>query len=342
MISQETIKTENSFLRIKDKYIKSKNYPCVIVLTGKEKLFKKSLISELKSNIFTDSGDIEMNFNIYYDKSDATYGEPIEVASTAPFGGEKRLIVVFNYQAFTEKNDFLEYIIKPSKSTVLILESEQKLKDDPLYKYVFKKKEIGKIDFIDFPEPNESDFETLIRSYISFAQKKISNDAVNYLLQNLNQDYTSLYSELDKIINYHSDKNFLDEEDIKDFTHMSRHATVFDFINALLSRNRKECFSIMPHLENDASTSVSLILNSFSILYYLKIFPPQTTLNEISKITGSNIYALEKTKPFVNMFTVREINDIVNRLYNLNILSVTTPQNVFKCRFNLFVFAITK
>lgn len=53
--------------------------------------------------------------------------------------------------------------------------------------------------FINFPLPEEKDFKGLINAYMNKKEKKISSDAIEYLINNINLDYNSLYSELDKI-----------------------------------------------------------------------------------------------------------------------------------------------
>lgn len=339
MIKQNVVKTETSFKKVKDEYLKKDLKYGVLVLCGKEKLFKKALIASIHSNIFSNDGDSEMNYSIYYDKNDSIGFSPLDVADTPPFGSNLRLITIYGYENFNE--DFLEYAINPSKTSLVILESEHKLEDDPLYKY-FLNKNSDSIYFIDFPLPDEKDFKNLITAYISKFGKKISLEALEYMINNINLDYNSLYSELSKICDYNSEKEYLSLDDIKDFTHISKNKSVFDFLDAVFERDRKKCFTIMSHLEKDATGSLTLMMNNFIALYYMKIFAPQTTLNEISKITKIPIFILTKKKPAVANFTIKEITSIISKILRLNILNVTAPQNVFKAHFDMLLFTITK
>ena len=293
----------------------------------------------MHSYMFLDEGDSEMNYSVFYDKNDAVGFAPLEVADTPPFGSKLRLIVIYKYNNFQE--DFLEYCSNPSKTAIVILETESSLEEDPIYKYFSKKQNSNNIYFIDFPLPDENDFRGLINAYANKQGKKISSDAVEYLINNINLDYDSLYSELDKICSY-NDKDYLNIEDIMDFTYVSKNRNIFDFLDAVFERDRKKCFSIMHRLDQDASSSLTLMMNNFMAIYYMKIFTPQTTLSEISKLTKIPEFILKKKKNSLRLFSLDEVINIMSKISYLNTLSVTTPVNVFKAHFELFLFTITK
>ena len=200
-----SVKTELAFQKVKDEYIKEPFNYGIYILTGKERLFKKAFIASMHSYMFPDEGDSEMNYSVFYDKNDAVGFAPLEVADTPPFGSKLRLIVIYKYNNFQE--DFLEYCSNPSKTSIVILETESSLEEDPIYKYFSKKQNANNIYFIDFPLPDENDFRGLINAYVNKQGKKISTDAVEYLINNINLDYDSLYSELAKICNY-NDKDY--------------------------------------------------------------------------------------------------------------------------------------
>ena len=269
-MNKVSVKTEIEFQKVKDNYIKEPFKHCIYVLTGKERLFKKAFIAAMHSSMFPDEGDSEMNYSVFYDKNDAVGFMPLEVADTPPFGSKLRLIVIYKYNNFQE--DFLDYCSNPSKTSIVILETESSLEEDPIYKYFSKKKDANNIYFIDFPLPDEKDFRGLITAYIIKQGKKRSSEAIEYLINNINLDYDSHYSELAKICSY-NDKEYLNVEDIADFTYVSKNRNIFDFLDAVFERNRKKCFSIMHRLDQDASSSLTLMMNNFLAIYYMKIFP---------------------------------------------------------------------
>ena len=339
MINAISIKTELDFKKLKDNYIKEPFKYGIYILTGKERLFKKSFIAAMHSAIFKDEGESEMNYNIFYDKNDAIGYSPLEIADTPPLGSKIRVIVIYKYNNF--QDDFLDYCSNPSKSSIVILETENELKEDAIYKYFSKKQNINYLHFINFPLPEEKDFKGLINAYMNKKENKISSDAIEYLINNINLDYNSLYSELDKICNY-NDKEYLNIEDIIDFTYVSKNKNIFDFLDAVFERNRNKCFSLMNRLDQDASSSLTLMMNNFIALYYMKIFPPQTALNDISKITKIPTFILIKKKNSLKLFSLSEIVDIISKISYLNTLSVSVPNNIFKARFELMLFNITK
>lgn len=339
MVNKFSVKTEIEFQKVKDNYAKEPFKYGVYVLTGKERLFKKAFIAAMHSFMFPDEGDSEMNYSVFYDKNDAVGFTPLEAADTPPFGSKLRLIIIYKYNNFQE--DFLEYCSNPSKTSIVILETENSLSDDPIYKYFSKKQNVNNIHFIDFPLPDEKDFRGLINAYINKHGKKISSDAADYLINNINLDYDSLYSELSKICNY-NDKEYLNVEDIADFTYVSKNRNIFDFLDAVFERDRKKCFSIIHRLDQDAYSSLTLMMNNFLIIYYMKIFAPQTTLSEISKITKTHEFLLKRKKSVLKLYTAEEAVSIISKISYLNTLSVTAPNNIFKAHFELFLFTITR
>lgn len=339
MINAISIKNELDFKKLKDNYIKEPLKYGVYMLAGKERLFKKSFIAAVRSSAFKDESESEMNCNIFYDKNDAAGYSPLEIADTPPLGSQIRVIAIYKYNNF--QDDFIEYCSNPSKSSIVILETENNLEEDPVYKYFSKKQNINYLHFINFPLPDEKDFKGLINAYMNKNEKKISSEAIEYLINNINLDYDSLYSELDKICSY-NDKEYLNIEDIIDFTYISKNKNIFDFLDAVFERNRKKCFGMMNRLDQEASSSLTLMMNNFIALYYMKIFPPQTALNEISKITKIPTFILMKKKNSLKLFSLQEIVKIISQISYLNTLSVTVPNNVFKARFELMLFTITK
>lgn len=339
MINAISVKTELDFKKLKDNYIKEPFKYGVYILTGKERLFKKSFVAAMRSLVFKDESESEMNYNIFYDKNDSIGYSPLEIADTPPLGSKIRLIAIYKYDSF--QDDFIDYCSNPSKSSIVILETENNLEEDSVYKYFSKKQNINYLHFINFPLPDEKDFRGLINAYMNKNGKKISSEAAEYLINNINLDYNSLYSELDKICAY-NDKEYLNVEDIKDFTYVSKNKNIFDFLDAVFERNRKKCFGMMNRLDQDASSSLTLMTNNFMALYYMKIFPPQTALNEISKITKIPAFILMKKKNSLKLFSLQEIIKIISQISYLNTLSVTVPNNVFKARFELMIFTITK
>ena len=157
MINAISIKTELDFKKLKDNYIKEPFKYGIYILTGKERLFKKSFIASIHSAIFKDEGESEMNYNIFYDKNDAIGYSPLEIADTPPLGSKIRVIVIYKYNNF--QDDFLDYCSNPSKSSIVILETENELKEDAIYKYFSKKQNINYLHFINFPLPEEKKFK---------------------------------------------------------------------------------------------------------------------------------------------------------------------------------------
>lgn len=350
----DTIKTEEQFAKIKDAYLsysQNSQMPLIIVLTGKEHLFKKTFIKAIYNNMFEDVALGEMNYSIFYDKNDSLEANPIEILETMPFISQQRLVVIHNYTQFFaigtygEKNDFTDYIRKPSSYSILILATENDLDKDNIYKLY--QKNIGNANalypntaFIDFPTPKREDFVALIKSYIKTQEKNITTEALEYVLDNMPPDYEVIKSDLENICSFNSDKKFIEIDDIVNFSHNAKNAQIFDFIDALMARNAKKTFSLMKHLDKDPHYSTALILTNFVALFFLKLFPPTANILDISKHTGINQYVLSKKKRFVKSYSLNELAFYISSLSKLSKALVSVPPYVIKARFDMLVFQI--
>ncbi len=358
----DTIKTEEQFAKIKDTYLsfcQSAAMPRIIVLTGNEHLFKKTFIKAIYNSMFEDKSLAEMNYSIFYDKNDSLESNPLEILETMPFISEKRLVVIHNYVQFFaigtsgEKNDFTDYIRKPNSYSVLILATDNELDKDNIFKLykggTAKKSASGEqtaaelyqdIAFVDFPTPKREDFVALIKSYMKGQNKNITTEALEYVLDNMPPDYEVIKSDLENICSYNTDKNFIEIEDIVNFSHNAKNAQIFDFIDALMARDAKKTFKLMKHLEKEPHYSIALILSNFVALFFLKLFPPAANILDISKQTGINQYVLSKKKRFVKSYSLDEIAFYISSLSKLSKALVSVPPHVMKARFDMLVFQI--
>ncbi len=334
------IKNENDFDKVLQKYLSMiDKLPPLIVLSGKQHLFKKTFIKAICNAMFDSLSLSEMNYNIFYDKSDAIEASPVEIADTMPFISEKRLIVIYNYTQFTDKTDFIEYFRKPSPYAIFVLFTDNQIETDPIYKEAVKSK-LPNASFINFTEAKREDFVFLIKSYMNKHNKNITTDALDYILENTALDYEVIQSNLKNICSYSGDKKYIEISDISNFTSGAKNAQIFDFLDALMARDKKKTFNIMKHLEKEAHTSIPLILLNFVAIFYLKIFPQSTNIETISKSTGINQYVLTKKKRFVNSYTLAEIVYYISELSKIAKFIVSKPPYVVRAKFDLFVFHI--
>ncbi len=347
----DTIKSEEQFAKIKDLYLsytKNSKMPLIIVLTGKEHLFKKTFIKAIYNSMFEDKSMGEMNYSIFYDKNDSLDSNPIEILETMPFISEQRLVVIHNYTQFFEKNDFTDYIKKPSTYSILILATENDIDKDNIYKLYQKTGKTADkqtslyqdIAFIDFPTPKREDFVSLIKSYMKSQNKNITTEALEYVLDNMPPDYEVIKSDLENICSFSEEKKFIEIDDIVNFSHNAKNAQIFDFIDALMARNAKKTFNLMKHLDKEPHYSIALILSNFVALFFLKLFPPAANLLDISKHTGINQYVLTKKKKFAKNYSLDEIAFYISSLSKLSKALVSLPPYVVRARFDILVFQI--
>lgn len=203
----------------------------VLLFVGDDSYSKENAVRDLRSSL---AGDLsqELDYNVFHGgESDPV--EALELASTAPFTAKKRLVVIKDFekssQAFLSR--LLTYIRKPSRSTCLVLDSEDNKfigDDNDILKYC----EVRRFDGI-----KGSGMESWVKKYLLSAGKRIKPDALEALREQKPEDLRYLVNELDKLIAFTGSRDEVRLADVDEVVTRGLSAQAFDLASAIDKRD---------------------------------------------------------------------------------------------------------
>lgn len=141
----------------------------------------------------------------------------------------------------------------PAKETLLLKKNLEKADArnilitacESSFKKLERWKEIASIPGVKALIADRIDVKVYARELISYAKrygKHLDNGAAYELLERSSGRFGIAINELSKMVMYYGDKNTIYRNDVREFVKVSSEASVFDFVNSILSRNAEKAF----------------------------------------------------------------------------------------------------
>lgn len=226
----------------------------VYLLAGTEHFLKEESLAKIKS-AFLDSASADFNFNVFYaGTQDAE--KILECANTVPFLGEKRVVLVRQVEdlSVADKRFILSYIQAPQKHTLLILETSQDYLNQGFLA------EISQFAKVIFCRPVQGNrLLTWIRGFVQAQGKRIDEEALRLLVDNLGNSLQSLASALDNLILYIGEEDKIEADDVAMLVGPDVDAGAFELFDAVFARNKKKAFQILDSLLKDGVNSAQIL-----------------------------------------------------------------------------------
>ncbi|MEW6571062.1 MAG: DNA polymerase III subunit delta [Nitrospirota bacterium] len=184
-------------------------------------------------------------------EEDTTFDQVLTIVNTVSFFGSRRFtIAISNLQKLSKKEieKLGTYISNPAPNSVLFLFHEGVLKKEMRDK--FKKIKSLPLDM------KEADIPQWIKQKVSTKGVKLSNEAVEYLMDLTGTDLGLLSSEIEKISLV--GKKRVEVDDISDIVTGMKIRNVFDLVDALRKKDAESVFKIYRTLKN-SSEDYSLV-----------------------------------------------------------------------------------
>lgn len=245
---------------------------------GEEKFLKKEGIKKLKEKLNLDV----MNFSQYH-ANHKDINEIILEALTPPILKDFRVIVIDSVETMSSSSmeKLIEYIRKPSATTVLILTTEAKTnKNSQLY----QEAENNGI-LITFRPLTHEQVINWVNSEIQSRSKKISMQAIETMIELIGTNMFAVQKETEKLLLYCHDKKFIDEVDIINSVGYSKQQNPFEFTKSIYEKNRKNAVKLLNELLKEGMEPMRILYNiSATLRKILKV----KTMSE-SGISDENI-----------------------------------------------------
>lgn len=237
----------------------------IYLLYGEEAYLRKQYKNRLKEAII---GDDSMNYH-YYEGKGVTIGEVIDQAETMPFFSEKRLILMENTGLFKGGGEELsEYLKSPAQTVYFLFVETEVDKRSKLYKTVS-----AKGCAVEFGIQDENTLKRWVLGMVKRENKKISEPALNFLLEMTGTDMENIQKEMEKLFCYCMDQDAITERDIVQICTKRISSHIFDMINAIADRKQKKALELyyeLLALKEPPMRILFLITRQFNLLLQVK------------------------------------------------------------------------
>jgi len=218
----------------------------VYLLAGTEQFLKEETLARIKS-AFLDKESGAFNFNVF--SADSASAEKIlECASTAPFLGRKRVVLVRRIEDFSAADEkfILSYVRTPNRLTLFVLETSQNNLNQGFFA------EICKYARVILCNPlKDNQLYSWIKAQVEAKGKKIELKAVQLLIDNLGNNLQALVSSLDNLILYIGERETIVVSDVEKLVGRDVTRSAFKLFDAVIVRDKEKSFQILDSLWKD-------------------------------------------------------------------------------------------
>ena len=282
---------------------------------------QKALKSEVKhwKDSFLDKHPDSPNLSVARDK--LNLAQLTTEMMTAPFLGEKRLIVVFNaytdYKEDDKYDTFIKYLSNLPETTIVVLAEEGKLAKNA--KII---KEIGKIGTVKHFEKSRSSLQKDFKEIIAKHEKEIDPMILNELIINLNEDPYKVRAEAEKLSLY-SEESVISQKDIDSVVRFDSQISVFKLMDSVTAKKIREAMDQLQQMNENGEDLVKLfylLARQIRILISVKYaFDQQLSPKEIGKMTGLQPFIVNKTIGQVKEFSYEKLLKLLEYLLELDV-----------------------
>jgi DNA polymerase III subunit delta len=249
----------------------------------------------------------------------------LSVASSFPFGSEKKFILVKEFEKVSSKKNLINYIKSPADFTHLVIVhngSITNLTSEPF-------KTLLENNFIyEAVELKGNNLIEWIIQYVCENNKEISRETASVFADMVGENRNLIETQLEKVFIYLGDKKEIDIESIESLSAKFKEYTIFDLQDALGAKNRRTSFKVAFNLLEKGSEPVFIIhmLTKFftGILRINELKSSNTPESQIARIVGTHPFYLKKFYNARRLYSDMELINISRALLNADISIKTT------------------
>ncbi|MCX6152131.1 MAG: DNA polymerase III subunit delta [Ignavibacteriales bacterium] len=258
-----------------------------------------------------------------------TVVEVIDLALAFPFGSEKKLIILKDFDELKgDKKQFAPYVKNPSASTVMLITKYgniANLEAEPFAALLDK-------NFLF--EANELKGKDLSSWIVKFAAKNgkiISTENAELLIDTVGDNRTLIEMQLQKIFTYLGDNKEIRLDVIKSVASQLKEYIIFDLLNAVGSRNKSKAVEVLFNLlaqgdEDKQALFILAMLNKYftSIAQIPELEKDNITEQAKARIIGTHPYYYKEYVKASNFYKEPKILKISRALLNADVTMKTT------------------
>lgn len=275
------------------KDIKARKFAPVYFFCGEEPYFIDKLADLIEQYGLS---DMEKAFNqtIVYGK-EVNARQIIETCGRLPMMAERQVVIVKEAQALSFKEDeekqYLNYIKRPVKSTVLVFVFKHGTPDG---RKAFSREIKRAAVFFESKPLYENQVAPWVKQWVTERKFKIEEQAAALLVESAGTDLSKVANELEKLIIGKAAGGTITTDDIERQVGVSKDYNVFELNNAFGAKNKTRVFQIVNYfIANPKSGPLPMVLGSL-YGYFSKVY----MFHSSKALPDKDIAAAIKVSPF--------------------------------------------
>ncbi len=260
---------------------------------------------------------------IYAD--DKNLPDIISIASSFPFGSEKKYVLVKEFEKINNKKNLINYVNSPADFTILVMVYNGSISNLAAEPY----KSLLENNFI--YEAVELKGNNLVDWIIQYAQengKNINREVASVFLEMVGDNRNLIETQLEKVFIFLGENKEITIESIESLSARFKEYTIFDLQDSLAVKNKQTSFKVAFNLLENGSEPVFIIhmLTKFftGILRINELKSSKIPEQQIARIVGTHPYYLKKFYNARRLYSDIELINISRALLNADISVKTT------------------
>lgn len=290
-------------------------------LEGEEDYFIDKVMEYAEKKILTES-EAGFNLSVYYGK-DANWPDVINACRRYPMFSERQVVLLKEAQQMREIEKLEPYIENPLNSTVLVISYKEK-KVDGRTKFAKLLKEKGVL--LSTKKIYENQLPQWAEEIVKNHGYEISRKALMLLVDHIGNDLNRIENEIEKILLNLGKRKTINEDDIQEFIGISKEFNVFEFQNAVVTKDLPRCIRIIQYFEaNPKAGPIQLVLPSlysfFSKLYMIYGIGSREE-KTVATTLGVNPFFVKDYLQAVKLYSFPQVEKAILLLHQYNLKSV--------------------
>jgi DNA polymerase-3 subunit delta len=300
---------------------KKKVFKPIYWLEGEEEYFIDKVVDYAEHNILNES-ETGFNLTVFYGK-DTAWPDVINACRRYPMFSDRQVVLLKEAQQMKDVEKLESYVEKPLDSTILVVSYKEK-KVDGRTKFAKLLKEKGVL--LSTKKIYDNQLPQWTEEIVSSHGYEISRKALMLLVDHIGNDLSRIENEIEKILVNLGKRKTINEDDIEEFIGISKEFNVFEFQNALATKDLTGCMRIIQYFEaNPKAAPIQLIFPSlysfFSKLYMIYGLSSRDEKTVASSI-GINPFFIKDYLQAVKLYSFPQVEKAILLLHQYNLKSV--------------------
>ena len=247
-----------------------KKFEPLYLFFGEESLLIDEIVELLVENALEKSTR-SFNLDVVYG-SDVSGKDIAVMASSFPMMGERRVILVREFDKTLNKENLLTYFERPSSSTVLALISSKPDFRNKVFKALKEFAIVG-----EFRQLYENEIPAWVGKRVVRAGKAITPEATERIHTYVGRSLRDIQNEIEKLCIYVGEKSTIDGDDVNQVVGLSRQFNIFELQKAIGGQELPRAVEILERMLQSGESPIGMIV--MLTRYFQKLWLVQELLS---------------------------------------------------------------